>query len=153
MRSFQRYYNYFHRILAAIYSFNGTVHCSDVKISSHPVVNASYRETNLLLKQLLFREEIFFRKLSYLGQFLVTNTFSDQLLHKINTFSEQLLFRRSNTSFRISNYSEHVFFLSRYYFRAATFSEEELFQEQVFLETVTFSEELVLRNQLHSIYT
>ena len=34
---FQRYYNYFYRILVAIHSFNGTVHFSDLKICSHPV--------------------------------------------------------------------------------------------------------------------
>ena len=35
---FQRYYNYFYKILAAIYSFNGAVHFPDVKTCSHPIL-------------------------------------------------------------------------------------------------------------------
>ena len=35
---FQGYHNCFYRILAAIHSFNGTIHFSDVKICSNPIL-------------------------------------------------------------------------------------------------------------------
>ena len=50
---FQKYHNYFYRILAAIHPFNGTAHFSDVKICNHPALpthfpleHRSHRETN-----------------------------------------------------------------------------------------------------------
>ena len=57
---FQRCDNYLYRILAAIHSFNGIVHFSDVKIlpmqlSFNLFLNTSYRETNFLSKQLYFQ--------------------------------------------------------------------------------------------------
>ena len=68
------------------------------------------------------------------NHFLVTNTFSDQLLLEYKYFfsTATVMFRRSYF-LRISNYSKHVLFRSRRFFCTATFSEEQLFKEQVFL--------------------
>ena len=68
MRSFQRYYNYFHRILAAIYSFNGTVHFSDTKICSHPILPSyflsAYFRVPVTVKQISYRNSYIFRAAS-----------------------------------------------------------------------------------------
>ena len=61
---FQRHYNYFCRILAAIHYFNSTVHFSYFKICNHSlwqrtffqsISGISHHETNFLSKQLFFQ--------------------------------------------------------------------------------------------------
>ena len=52
---FQRWYNYFYRILAATHPFNDTVHFSDVRIWSHPILPthflSAYLRTLVTVKQ------------------------------------------------------------------------------------------------------
>ena len=79
------------------------------------------------LRQLLFCRKVFLRIPTCLEQlrlsnncFVVTNTFSNQLLLKDEHFFNTATVRKSFFS-RISNYSKYVLFRSRYFFRTATF--------------------------------
>ena len=60
---FQRYYNYFCRILAVIHS-NSSVHFSDVKICNHPVLRthllSAYFRTPVTVKQTSYRSSYIF---------------------------------------------------------------------------------------------
>ena len=62
---FQRYYNYFYRMLSAIHSFNGTVHFSDVKIYSHLMLPthflSAYFRTPVTMKQTSYRSSYILR--------------------------------------------------------------------------------------------
>ena len=108
------------------------------------------------MKQLLFVGRNFSEYLVVSSSFFfqettpwVTNTVSDQLL-----FEDKYFFCttavRSNFS-RISNYSEHLLFRSRYFFEHLLFQKKNYFSSRYFLKTVTFL--IILRNKFHSIYT
>ena len=151
---FQRCDNYLYRILAAIHSFNGIVHFSDVKIlpmqlSFNLFLNTSYRETNFWSKHLYFQNSIdyieirtaiwslhffcrqkFLRILSCLEQLLLPSNYSCLQILFLISYSLKIntfsgqLPFRRNLFSRISNYSEHVLFRSWCFFRRATFSLE-----------------------------
>lgn len=120
---FQRWYVFTSKFIsyAAIHSFN--VSFSDVELCIHlllPVYFLSvYFGTPVTMKQTCFQRSYILRETLFIflknlvvwssyfflisnNYFLVTNTFSDHLLLKINTFSAQLLPRRSYF-FRINN--------------------------------------------------
>ena len=65
---FQRYYNYFYRILAAIHCFNGTVHFFGAKICSCPILSthflSAYFRTPFTEKQISYQSNYIFRAAS-----------------------------------------------------------------------------------------
>ena len=87
---FQSYYNYFYKILAAIHSFNDTVHFSVVKTCSHEIFPtqflSAYFRTTVTVKQTSYWSSYIFR---------ITSTILKSTFSQKDFFSEYLVVWKS----------------------------------------------------------
>ena len=125
---FERYYNYFYRIFAAVHSFNGTVYFSEVKICSHPILLthflSAYSRTPATLKQTSSQSSYIFRRASIIlkrEQPIEGATFLQK-----DSFSEYLVIW-SSYFFLITASWYQILFLISYFLKIITFQHSYCF--------------------------
>ena len=155
---FQKYCDYFERMLADIHSFNGTVYFSNIKICSNPILlthflsvyfrtpvtfkqtsyqsNDIFRLASIILKwEQPLQAAIFlqkdFRRRSCLEQLLLSNNY----FLATNTFSDQLLLEYKH----FFNSTATFMFRRSYFFKISDYSKHVLFRSRQLVQTATVS--------------